>query len=548
MKCKILLRIVVIFLFTTVFLYSISLGATTFYEDDYYLSSRAFSNEESYNMYAGIYAEYNKQGDFYNFLNPYLNNISTYHYYKIEDVPIVVTSKIMDGGGGYTYYIDIIPGTSPNTIFLKDDTYSYIRPNVTFGKYYHFWRFTIVNKDFSSISGGSKQSRFFTTNQPVYLQAFITDISNTSYANTKIAFANYDFLSEDKSQTYFYGTFLRYKSFSTPFMTSLKKYMKDGFSSDDYIEVVINDFPNLKGDGSTLNDFNLTITNSSTGEEIYKTTFNRTSPYYTYVEGAEDMPFYKIPVEDFYQNFSFGETYSFSLEYEFEGQTEENLQELIYGHDYSEDEGSSDDNTTVDNTTVIIGGMTNSIIQSNDKLSNTIIESNDKLQNSIDEQTNTIKENTETNKNIFEKIGEILSYINPLSENFFGKKLVDLIVEALKTLFVPDEEFLKGFLNDFDTFLTEHFGLLYQPFEMVIDLLNRFLNINLEDPSINIPDIIEPFTGEILIPAFEFKFNTILETEEFNYIYQIYLLAVDAMLVFVVINQIKRIEREVFGK
>ena len=57
----------------------------------------------------------------------------------------------------------------------------------------------------------------------------------------------------------------------------------------------------------------------------------------------------------------------------------------------------------------------------------------------IKNQTEKIEEQTEVQKSIFERIGDILSYINPLSENFFAYKLIDLLIDALKSLFVPEE-------------------------------------------------------------------------------------------------------------
>lgn len=544
MRCKILSRIVVIFLFTTIFLYSISFGATVFFEDDYYSEELAFSNEDSKNFYASLRIEYNKKGTVYNALQPYLDD-DNYNYYCLEDIPIFIMLETNLSTNISTYYAFMTPkNPCPYYMDLYSVDTTYIRPYVCS---YPFTALVITfsDKSFSFTNVQYKSYNVVTNN--IGSGYFTRVMTESSSYYDKIVFCNTDLVDNNGSRL-FYGTLFRYKVWNKPFIGVLKTKMENGFSADDNIEVVINDFPNLEGDANTINTMYFSITNTITGEEIYSTTLGRDSGFYSYVEGAEDMPFYRIPVRDFYENFVIGNEYSFKISYDFEGKTETDEQVLIYGYNYSQDEESGETgNSTIDNTTVI-GGMTNSIIESNDKLSNTIIDSNNRLQNSIDEQTNTIKENTETNKNIFERIGEILSYINPLSDNFFGKKLVELIVEALKSLFVPDEEFTKSFLNDFDVFLTEHFGLLYQPFDMVIDLLNKFLEIDLEEPSINVPDIKEPFTGEILLAAFEFKFNSILETEVFNYIHEIYLLAIDAMLVFIIIKQIGRIEREVFGK
>lgn len=44
-------------------------------------------------------------------------------------------------------------------------------------------------------------------------------------------------------------------------------------------------------------------------------------------------------------------------------------------------------------------------------------------------------------------LGDILSYINPFSENFFGYKIIDLLIDALEFLFVPSEERITAITN-----------------------------------------------------------------------------------------------------
>lgn len=47
-------------------------------------------------------------------------------------------------------------------------------------------------------------------------------------------------------------------------------------------------------------------------------------------------------------------------------------------------------------------------------------------------------------KDIIETIGNILSYLNPFSENFFGIKLLELLADLLKSLFIPSQERLES--------------------------------------------------------------------------------------------------------
>ena len=48
---------------------------------------------------------------------------------------------------------------------------------------------------------------------------------------------------------------------------------------------------------------------------------------------------------------------------------------------------------------------------------------------------------------IFNSIVNILSYINPFSDNFFGYKLIELLKDALEFLFVPSEERITAITN-----------------------------------------------------------------------------------------------------
>ena len=113
--------------------------------------------------------------------------------------------------------------------------------------------------------------------------------------------------------------------------------------------------------------------------------------------------------------------------------------------------------------------LENTIADSTDK----ILESNKETQNKLEEQTNAIKEGNETNKNIFQKIGDIFDLLNPFSENFFGRKLVDLIIDGLKSLFVPEDGFFENYFNEIRDWFNERLGFLFAPFDFIIELLNR---------------------------------------------------------------------------
>ena len=70
---------------------------------------------------------------------------------------------------------------------------------------------------------------------------------------------------------------------------------------------------------------------------------------------------------------------------------------------------------------------------------------------------NRLDEANETSKGLLGKIKDILSYINPFSENFFAYKLVELLLNGLKSLIVPDDF---DFINDFKEVLENKLGFI----------------------------------------------------------------------------------------
>ena len=172
----------------------------------------------------------------------------------------------------------------------------------------------------------------------------------------------------------------------------------------------------------------------------------------------------------------------------------------------------------------------------------------EELKNKEDEQTDAIRENTETNKGIWETIKDIVSFINPFSENFFVYKLIDLLVDALKSLFIPSDGFFDTYFTELKDWFSERLGFLFYPFELLIDILNKILNVNFSEPIFNIPDISEPFTNKKFINATTFNFNDLLSNSILNTVHNIYFICVDAFIVFELVNLFRRKYEEVTTK
>lgn len=199
---------------------------------------------------------------------------------------------------------------------------------------------------------------------------------------------------------------------------------------------------------------------------------------------------------------------------------------------YTFELASYDGETVYDTVTFQIGGLT----------------LEEEIKNEQDEQTEAIKENTETNKGIWETIKDILSYINPFSENFFVYKLISLLVDAIKSLFIPSDDFFSTYFTNLQNWFSDRLGFLFYPFELIIDILNDILNIDFSEPQFNIPDINEPFTGKKLISATTFNFNDLLDNSVWNTVHNIYLILVDAAIVFGLVNLFHKKYEEVTTK
>lgn len=190
----------------------------------------------------------------------------------------------------------------------------------------------------------------------------------------------------------------------------------------------------------------------------------------------------------------------------------------------------------------------NDLATNMDKNTSEIISSNEKTQQAIKEQTSAIEENNKTNKSIFEKIGDIFSILNPFSENFFAYKLVELFLEMLKGLFIPSDNFFNDWLADMNDYFSDRFGIIYYPFDLVIDFLTRVVDTcsNVSSNAVlNVPNL--DFMGVTLIHAFTFDFNSLLVNDGLKTVYNIYLVVVDVILSLMLITLAKNTFAEVFG-
>lgn len=284
---------------------------------------------------------------------------------------------------------------------------------------------------------------------------------------------------------------------------------------------------------------------------LFDTTLNFHSSYYKSItqNGILEEFWFEVPFNDMDIKFEKDKHYKFALGYEFaEGEWHWSNRNIIMGSISETDKLNDNINKGFEDLNKGISqgfeNLNQGINQSTDK----IIQEEQKTQQAINEQTKAIEENNKTNKNIFEKIGEMLSYINPFSENFFVYKLIELLIEMLKGLFVPSDNFFNDWLADMNDYFSDRFGIIYYPFDLVIDFLTRVVDTcsNVSSSAVlNVPDL--DFMGVTLIHAFTFDFNSLLVNDGLKTVYNIYLVVVDVILSLMLINLAKNTFAEVFG-
>lgn len=244
---------------------------------------------------------------------------------------------------------------------------------------------------------------------------------------------------------------------------------------------------------------------------LYKKQLDGNSQYY---HCYSDISNFDIPFSVFPFTFKNKETYVIELVNDVDGN------EII-----------TPDYQLYDSVRFTVGGLTAEDEEANRHKD--LINSNKQQTDAIKDQTEAIKENNETNKNIFEKIGELLSYINPLSENFFVYKLIELLINALKFLFVPSDTFFNTWLDDLNQYFSDTFGILYYPFDLLIDFLNRISGIaNSNSAVISVPAFVLSFMGHsvTIFNSMSFDLNSILVNDTFKNIHDVYLVFTDVIL------------------
>ena len=162
---------------------------------------------------------------------------------------------------------------------------------------------------------------------------------------------------------------------------------------------------------------------------------------------------------------------------------------------------------------------------------------------------NKINDLWETVKGIPDKI---TSKINELKESIslIITDLKENLIDGIKNLFIPDEEYLATKKEELEQFCIDHFGAVYQSLDVLIEFIVMLVNISPKEPMITFPAIDIPLfdTTYHLSDEVVYSFAWVNDKSHFlYYLYNFYRSFVTVILFLSFANYCRNKYNEVFG-
>lgn len=118
--------------------------------------------------------------------------------------------------------------------------------------------------------------------------------------------------------------------------------------------------------------------------------------------------------------------------------------------------------------------------------------------------------------------------------NFF-REFIQNIKESIISLFVPSSSYMTSFVTSLQEDLEEQLGFLIYPFELIVNILNRFLTLT-RSSVISFSGFNYPGTSQQIIPSFSYDFDDLLSTGNFATLYNYYFILINGIISFAFIN------------
>lgn len=127
----------------------------------------------------------------------------------------------------------------------------------------------------------------------------------------------------------------------------------------------------------------------------------------------------------------------------------------------------------------------------------------------------------------------------------FFQGLLDGILNGIKSFFIPSGDFFTQYFDDWNTWMSDHFGILYYPLDLFIDLCNRLLNLSVpDDPTITFPALQVGDTTLLAAQTYTFDFSGLSAIDN---LHNIYLTVVDVIVVIWLVNLAKNKLNEIMS-
>lgn len=182
-----------------------------------------------------------------------------------------------------------------------------------------------------------------------------------------------------------------------------------------------------------------------------------------------------------------------------------------------------------------IQGQTNTITnnqnQNTDKVIKNQDENTDKVVKNQDENTDKLTKNQDENTNkVTEKLEDVKTGI------------ISGIIEGLKNLFIPSEDFFKSYFDDLYSWFGERLGFLSFPIDLLVELSEMFLGSSSTDCILTLPSF--SISGFKLWEESSFNLTSFLN-ENFKFVLDAIKLGTSVILVFNFIHLCERKWEEV---
>lgn len=166
-----------------------------------------------------------------------------------------------------------------------------------------------------------------------------------------------------------------------------------------------------------------------------------------------------------------------------------------------------EENTSISSSVAVVTGTIDEFSISKLSQSSTVVVQ-DNRGNELQEEANKIAE--EGNK-IAEEGNKLQEESNEIQKNIFDKiadffaHFFENIINAVKSLFIPEDGYFEDFFSRLNDFFSEKLGVLYAPIDIFVDIFTGIMNqkdngISLYFPGVSWDGvyIIQPFRGSIL--------------------------------------------------